>query len=161
MRIRSIDVNSAFNKYNVGLDIDTDVYIWVCIFVYVCIYLHRHIHVHLHTYTCKLCLLSSPGTSDTLIAISTFSAQILVFEYHPLSNKSNQSTFQKWLHLGLGQEKNQITLEPIIVPQIRKFSTIDGAMSKEQKVQPKEVHCVQIQDNFNINIYNNMYIITD
>ena len=121
---------------------------WICM----CIHPHTHIHTQLNTYTSLLSSLSSPAITDTPVAISTLGT---VFKYQTLSNKRNLSTFEKWLHLGLGQEENQMNLEPFIILQIRKFSKNEGDMLKEYKGQLKEVHTGPVQDKFNINIYNN------
>lgn len=60
--------------------------------------------VHIHTYISQLCVLKRPGSNDTPVPVSTPSAQILVSKYHSRI-KETRSCLEKWLMLGLGQEK--------------------------------------------------------
>lgn len=94
-------------------------YIYITYIYIICIYTYRHtqthtetlkiVHVHrlIHIHISQLCLLEGSSSSDTSIAMSASSTQILVSEFHQksFSNNKNQCSLKKRLILALALYK--------------------------------------------------------
>lgn len=101
-----------------------------------------HTWVSVHAHVLRLCPLRGPRSSDTPVAMSIPSTQILV-STHPSPTERNQGSLAKQLSHG----KYNISLEHLMAPNTKEFPTPPQTGDSISKSQAERAPNVQSWDN--------------